>query len=225
MIQRFRNFSSILMPGASSCRWLPPPAAQAPAAPAAPARGPAAPTPPCGPGVTGKNIASDSRCFELRTYTVKGEGPGSIDLLHSRFRENTNRLFRKHGMTIVGFWQPLNAGMESTLIYLLAYKDASGPRRGVERIPNGSGMDEGRQGDAGGHRGPVGLHELDRLRADEIEPTPGLGIRDSGLPDGLVLVPIPNSRRVFHAAASALRAARPRLQRQTAAAHDDGHVV
>ena len=72
--------------------------------------------------MTGKNIASDSRCFELRTYTVKGEGPGSIDLLHSRFRQHTNRLFRKHGMTIVGFWQPTN-GMENTLIYVLAYKD------------------------------------------------------------------------------------------------------
>ena len=100
--------------------------AQAPAqTPAAPARGGQAPTPPCGPGVTGKNIASDSRCFELRTYTIRAEGPGSIDLLHSRFREHTNRLFRKHGMTIVGFWQPLNKGMESTLIYLLAYKDGA----------------------------------------------------------------------------------------------------
>ena len=123
MIQHFRAFSAILItavlavPGAA--------AAQAPGAPAAPARGPAAPTPPCGPGVTGKNIASDSRCFELRTYTVRAEGPGSIDLLHSRFREHTNRLFRKHGMTIVGFWQPLNSGMDRTLIYLLAYKDAA----------------------------------------------------------------------------------------------------
>ena len=125
MIQRFLNISSILMPGALVVSMVAAVGAQAPAAPAAPARGPAAPTPPCGPGVTGKNIASDSRCFELRTYTVKGEGPGSIDLLHSRFRENTNRLFRKHGMTIVGFWQPLNAGMENTLIYLLAYKDAA----------------------------------------------------------------------------------------------------
>ena len=122
MIQRFRILPTVLLSGfviaAAAVTG-----AQAPAAP--PARGGQAnPTPPCGPGVTGKNIASDSRCFELRTYTVKGEGPGSIDLLHSRFRENTNRLFRKHGMTIVGFWQPLNPGMESTLIYLLAYKDA-----------------------------------------------------------------------------------------------------
>jgi hypothetical protein len=103
-------------------------AAQTPAAPAptAPAgRGGQAPTPPCGPGVTGKNIASDSRCFELRTYTVRAEGPGSIDLLHDRFRQHTNRLFRKHGMTIVGFWQPLNSGMDRTLIYLLAYKDGA----------------------------------------------------------------------------------------------------
>jgi hypothetical protein len=99
--------------------------AQAPAAPPAGRGGQANPTPPCGPGVKGKNIASDSRCFELRTYTVRAEGPGSIDLLHDRFRQHTNRLFQKHGMTIVGFWQPLNAGMERTLIYVLAYKDGA----------------------------------------------------------------------------------------------------
>jgi len=121
MTQRFRTFSAILMTAVLATPIAA--AAQAPAAPAAPARGPAGPPAPCGPGVTGKNIASDSRCFELRTYTVKGEGPGSIDLLHSRFREHTNRLFRKHGMTIVGFWQPVTK--PETLMYLLAYKDAA----------------------------------------------------------------------------------------------------
>jgi hypothetical protein len=124
MIQRFRNIPAILVIGVLA---LPVAAAAqtpaAPAAPAAPARGPAGPPVPCGPGVTGKNIASDSRCFELRTYTVRAEGPGSIDLLHTRFRDHTNRLFRKHGMEIVGFWQPNNPGMERTLIYILAYKD------------------------------------------------------------------------------------------------------
>jgi hypothetical protein len=121
MIQSFRTFSAIVMAGILTTPIAAAP--QAPAAPAAPARGPAGPPVPCGPGVTGKNIASDSRCFELRTYTVRAEGPGSIDLLHSRFREHTNRLFVKHGMTIVGFWQPNNPGMERTLIYILAYKD------------------------------------------------------------------------------------------------------
>src|SRR5687768_15162831 len=118
MTQRFRACSALLLtaalavPVAASAQT---PAA--PAAPAAPARGPAGPPVPCGPGVTGKNIASDSRCFELRTYTVRAEGPGSIDVLHTRFRDHTNRLFQKHGMTIVGFWQPNNPGMERTLIY------------------------------------------------------------------------------------------------------------
>ena len=127
MTQRVRFLHTIclsaLFLAASAAAAAQAPAGQTPAAP--PARGGQAPTPPCGPGVKGKNIASDSRCFELRTYTVRAEGPGSIDLLHDRFRQHTNRLFQKHGMTIVGFWQPLNAGMERTLIYLLAYKDGA----------------------------------------------------------------------------------------------------
>ena len=126
MIQRFARISSIFAAGALFAivlTGLAQPSAQASQAPAR--GGQANPTPPCGPGLKGKNIASDSRCFELRTYTVRAEGPGSIDLLHDRFRQHTNRLFRKHGMTIVGFWQPLNADKERTLIYLLAYKDAA----------------------------------------------------------------------------------------------------
>ena len=124
MTHRFRILPTVLLSGFVIAAATTITGAQAPAAP--PARGgQASPTPPCGPGVTGKNIASDSRCFELRTYTVRAEGPGSIDLLHDRFRQHTNRLFRKHGMTIVGFWQPLNAGSERTLIYILAYKDGA----------------------------------------------------------------------------------------------------
>ena len=82
-----------------------------------------APTPPCGPNLPAniKNVTKDSRCFELRTYTVQ-EG-SSIDLLHSRFREHTTELFRKHGMTIIGYWQPVTK--PNTLIYVLAYKDGA----------------------------------------------------------------------------------------------------
>jgi hypothetical protein len=88
----------------------------------APAAAPAV-TPACGPTVPAgiKNVAKDSRCFELRTYTVR-EG-SSIDLLHSRFRDHTTALFRKNGMTIVGYWQPVTK--PNTLIYLLAYKDGT----------------------------------------------------------------------------------------------------
>ena len=99
-------------------------AAAAQSAPAGQAgRGAAAPTPPCGPNLSAdvKNVARDSRCFELRTYTVR-EG-SSIDLLHSRFREHTTALFKKHGMTIIGYWQPV--AKRDTLIYVLAYKDGA----------------------------------------------------------------------------------------------------
>jgi hypothetical protein len=89
-------------------------------APAASAQNPAPATPPCGPNVTNvKNVDPHSRCFELRTYTVR-QG-SSIDLLHSRFRDHTTALFKKHGMTIVGYWQPVTK--PDTLIYMLAYPD------------------------------------------------------------------------------------------------------
>lgn len=82
---------------------------------------PQAATPPCGPGVGIKNTADDSRCFELRTYTLSAGS--SADVLHARFRERTIALFRKHGMTIVGFWQPV-ARLDQ-LVYILAFRDAA----------------------------------------------------------------------------------------------------
>jgi hypothetical protein len=86
-------------------------------------RGAAPATPPCGPNLPAniKNVSRDSRCFELRTYTVR-EG-SSPDLLHSRFRDHTTAFFKKHGMTIIGYWQPVTK--PDTLIYLLAYKDGA----------------------------------------------------------------------------------------------------
>ena len=59
------------------------------------------------------------RVFELRTYTTHD---GKMPELHKRFREHTNRLFEKHGMTIVGFWTPVEGpDAANTLVYLLAY--------------------------------------------------------------------------------------------------------
>ena len=96
-------------------------------APAAPARGRGgAPTPAsCGPNPPAemKNVARDSRCFELRAYTLRAEGRGDMDLLHKRFREATVPIFKRLGMQVVGFWQPVSK--PDTLIYLMAYKDAA----------------------------------------------------------------------------------------------------
>lgn len=79
----------------------------------------------CGPNPPAelKNVAKDSRCFELRIYTLRPDGAGDMDLLHARFRQHSMRLLQKHGMTIVGFWQPVSK--PDTLVYLVAYKDAA----------------------------------------------------------------------------------------------------
>jgi len=57
--------------------------------------------------------------FELRTYHV---APGKMQALNARFRDHTNRLFKKHGMTVVGFWTPDDPKeAESKLIYVLSF--------------------------------------------------------------------------------------------------------
>jgi NIPSNAP len=68
------------------------------------------------------SLAPDSRCFELRTYVA---APDKLQALHARFRDHTNAIFTKHGMTLVGYWVPSDEakGASNTLIYLLAYPD------------------------------------------------------------------------------------------------------
>ncbi|MES2709090.1 MAG: NIPSNAP family protein [Verrucomicrobiota bacterium] len=60
---------------------------------------------------------ADSRCYELRTYTASA---GKLDALLSRFRDHTVALFKKHGMTNVGYWTPVD-NRDRKLIYLLSF--------------------------------------------------------------------------------------------------------
>ena len=63
--------------------------------------------------------AGSGRVFELRTYTA---APGKLAALNARFRNHTNALFKKHGMEVVGFWEPVDqeAGAEK-LVYVLVH--------------------------------------------------------------------------------------------------------
>ncbi len=70
---------------------------------------------PANPG--GKKV--DTRVFELRIYYAP---EGKMDALHARFREHTNKLFARHGMTIIGYWVPTDVKeAQRKLIYLLAF--------------------------------------------------------------------------------------------------------
>jgi hypothetical protein len=63
---------------------------------------------------------TDTRVFEIRTYTTH---PGKLDALNARFRDHTVGLFKKHGMTNVGYWMPQDAPLsENTLIYVLSHR-------------------------------------------------------------------------------------------------------
>lgn len=72
-----------------------------------------------GAGIFFSSSAQDQKVFELRTYQAT---PGNLDNLHDRFRDHTTRIFRKHGMEVVGYWSPTSEEeRDDTLVYLLAH--------------------------------------------------------------------------------------------------------
>jgi hypothetical protein len=64
------------------------------------------------------------RLFEMRTYTTT---KGNLPALHSRFRDHTLNLFSKHGITNLGYFQPVagQPAADETLLYFIAHKDAA----------------------------------------------------------------------------------------------------
>jgi hypothetical protein len=60
---------------------------------------------------------SDSRVFELRTYTA---GADRLNELHARFRDHTVRLLERHGATNLGYWVPAD-NSDNKLMFLLSY--------------------------------------------------------------------------------------------------------
>ena len=72
-----------------------------------------------GAGTFYSTSAQNQKVFELRTYQAT---PGKLGNLHARFRDHTIRIFRKHGMEIVGFWSPTSEEeRDDILVYLLAH--------------------------------------------------------------------------------------------------------
>ena len=68
-------------------------------------------------------VEGPPRVFEMRTYTT---APGMLPHLETRFREHTCSLFKKHGMTNLGYFElaPEQRDSPRTLLYFLAHKNA-----------------------------------------------------------------------------------------------------
>ena len=57
--------------------------------------------------------------YELRTYTA---ADGKLDALKARFKNDTIRIFKKHGMESIGYWVPEDPALsKNTLIYILKH--------------------------------------------------------------------------------------------------------
>lgn len=57
--------------------------------------------------------------YELRIYETC---PGRMPALHQRFQNDTLRLFARHGIKPVGFWEDV-IGISNRLTYIIAWED------------------------------------------------------------------------------------------------------
>ncbi len=67
-------------------------------------------------GAVSTHAQTATRVFELRTYTTN---PGKLDDLKARFRDHTMDIFKRHGMTNIGYWTLQDK--PDTLIYIIAH--------------------------------------------------------------------------------------------------------
>jgi NIPSNAP len=71
--------------------------------------------------------SQSKRVFELRTYTTN---EGKLGDLHKRFRDHTMRIFKKHGMENIGYWQPQDApDSQNTLIYVISHQSREAAKK------------------------------------------------------------------------------------------------
>jgi len=63
--------------------------------------------------------------YEYRAYYVM---PGRMPDIQTRFAEITMKLFAKHGIRVVGFWDPV-IGESNELVYICAYDDLAHRQR------------------------------------------------------------------------------------------------
>jgi hypothetical protein len=70
---------------------------------------------------------STDKVYDMRIYKAN---PGKLDALNARFRDDTCRIFKKHGMEIIGFWTPTEGEeAKDTLIYIVAFPSVEAQKK------------------------------------------------------------------------------------------------
>ena len=70
---------------------------------------------------------SKNRVFELRTYTAN---EGKLAEVNARFRDQTMKLFKKHGLTSIGYWLPTDDPLsKNTFVYMLAFPNRDAAKK------------------------------------------------------------------------------------------------
>ncbi len=85
-------------------------------------------------GRTTTASAASTHVYELRTYTAE---PGKLEALQNRFRDDTIRIFKKHGLTSVAYFQPQDDPLsKNTLIYMLSFPNREAAKKSWDEFRN-----------------------------------------------------------------------------------------
>jgi hypothetical protein len=80
--------------------------------------------------ISAADQASGEKVYELRIYKTN---PGKLPALHTRFREHTCQLFKKHGIELIGFWTPTEGPeAKDRVYYIVAFPSVAAQKKAWE---------------------------------------------------------------------------------------------
>ena len=111
----------------------------------------------------------EDRVFELRTYTAT---KGNLGNLNDRFKDHTMKLFEKHGMTNVVYWNVLKGEKnddDKKLVYLLAHKSEDAAKKSFDAFRKDPDWVAARK--ASEKKGGGSLTEKGGVKSEFLKPT------------------------------------------------------
>jgi hypothetical protein len=73
------------------------------------------------------DTSATGKVYDMRIYKTN---PGKLEALHARFRDDTCRIFKKHGIEMIGFWTPTEGEeAKDTLIYIVVFPSVEAQKK------------------------------------------------------------------------------------------------